>query len=218
MEEACQSCPLCQGQAQIFKAYKRKTYFQCNICQGIFLGKEFHLDSKAEKTIYDFHENDVEDQNYQNFVLSLVNGIMRDNNQLSKGLDYGCGPGPVITKLLEDNGYNVALYDPYYANHPENLNHTYDFIVTSEVAEHFYKPGEEFTKLKARLNPGGSLYVKTLRYTNGMNFDHWRYKNDPTHVFFYMAETFEWIRETIGFDSLTIYADYIRLSLDKAKK
>lgn len=54
----------------------------------------------------------------------------------------------------------------------------------SEVAEHFYNPGEEFTKLKARLNPSRSLYVKALRYTNAMNFDHWRYKNDPTHVFF----------------------------------
>lgn len=212
-----QNCSLCHGPTKVFKAYTKKTYFQCSLCQGILLGNEYRLESYDEKKLYDYHNNDVFDLRYQAFVLSLVKGIRRDFDSQSAGLDYGCGPGPVIAKLLEDNGYKVALYDPYYMDKPENLKHTYDYIVTSEVAEHFYAPDEEFSKLKKLLNPGGSLYVKTARFKNGMNFDRWRYKNDPTHVFFYMAETFEWIREAMGFDNLTIYEDYIRLSLDKDK-
>ena len=44
----------------------------------------------------------------------------------------------------------------------------------------------------------------TYLYHDDINFDAWYYKNDPTHVFIYRAETIEWIKNHFGFSSVTI--------------
>jgi len=35
----------------------------------------------------------------------------------------------------------------------------------------------------------------TDMYDSKIDFSRWYYKNDPTHVFFYSSETFQWIQK-----------------------
>jgi 2-polyprenyl-3-methyl-5-hydroxy-6-metoxy-1,4-benzoquinol methylase len=70
----------------------------------------------------------------------------------------------------------------------------YDFIVCCEVIEHFYHPSQEFQNLFQTLRAKGKLICKTHLFEEGIDFDTWYYKNDPSHVFIYQAETMLWIK------------------------
>ncbi|MCL4857464.1 MAG: methyltransferase, partial [Flavobacteriales bacterium] len=50
----------------------------------------------------------------------------------------------------------------------------------------------------------GKLICMTDIYNPTIDFASWYYKNDPTHVFIYQKETFEWIKTTFNFSELTI--------------
>lgn len=134
----------------------------------------------------------------------ITSRVLKDFSPKEKGLDYGCGTGPVVTTELEKEGYSIVLYDPYFYPNKEVLKTTYDFIICCEVMEHFYEPKREFSELAARLNPGGKLYCKTSIYSEEINFDNWFYKNDSTHVFFYTEKSLEWIKNNLGYKKLNI--------------
>ena len=53
----------------------------------------------------------------------------------SYGLDFGCGPGPTLSLMLEGQGHQLALFDIYYADNPLLLQGSYDFITGTEVVE-----------------------------------------------------------------------------------
>jgi len=111
----------------------------------------------------------------------------------AKGLDFGCGPGPAIATMLETAGHSVANYDPIYAPDQRLLNNQYDFIVCTEVAEHFHRPAEAFQQLHGMLAKNGILAVMTGWLDEGVDFPRWHYRRDPTHVCFYQKATFEWL-------------------------
>ena len=54
------------------------------------------------------------------------------------------------------------------------------------------------------LNPHAKMYLMTEPYDEGIDFASWYYKNDPTHVFFYSKNTFEWIKNEFDFLSVSI--------------
>ena len=33
----------------------------------------------------------------------------------AEGLDFGSGPGPTLSVMLEEQGYRMSLYDPFFA-------------------------------------------------------------------------------------------------------
>jgi 2-polyprenyl-3-methyl-5-hydroxy-6-metoxy-1,4-benzoquinol methylase len=104
--------------------------------------------------------------------------------------------------MLRERGYAVNVYDPIYWPDKSVLQKTYDFIVASEVAEHFHNPLAEFQKLHGLLNKGGALVLMTLLVTNKIDFEAWYYRKDPTHVVFYSEKTLNWIKENLGFTSI----------------
>lgn len=163
-----------------------------------------HLSKENEKRRYEEHNNDVDDPKYQKFVAPIVQQVEKKFQKISTGLDFGAGTGPVITKLLREKGFRIELYDPFFWDNPKVLTHNYDFIVCCEVIEHFHNPGHEFTLLRSRLKPNGSLYCMTEVFSGDLDFGKWYYKNDPTHVFFYSEEALEWIRTHFGFSELKI--------------
>lgn len=162
------------------------------------------LEKGQEKARYQEHNNDVKDAGYQDFVSDIIVEVIKDWNKTDLGLDFGAGTGPVITKLLEDRGYNVEIYDPFFWKEKKLLDKKYDFIVACEVIEHFHNPLHEFQLLYSLLRKKGKLYCKTEVYKNEIDFKSWYYKDDPTHVFFYHEKAFEWIVENIGFKNYTI--------------
>ena len=214
------TCPLCSHKADYFLNFATKmnnrTYYRCKNCVSVHLQKNEILNFKQEKQRYAMHNNDVEDARYQKFVSPLSKQILKDQNKDAKGLDYGCGPGPVITHILKNNGFhNIALYDPYFFPDKNKLKEKYQFIICCEVIEHFSHPAKEFIKIKNLLVPNGKFYGKTELLYKDLNIDgfkEWWYKNDPTHCFFYSKETLKYITELNGFSSLIIKDKFFVLS------
>jgi len=129
-------CPLCSGKKYIYYKFNERTYYQCEKCAGISLDESDHLSPEEEMKRYLEHNNDVKDIKYQNFVKPIILAICNDFSRHNKGLDYGAGTGPVITKILTDNSYNIKTYDPYFHNFPDYLKKKYDYIACCEVIEH----------------------------------------------------------------------------------
>jgi 2-polyprenyl-3-methyl-5-hydroxy-6-metoxy-1,4-benzoquinol methylase len=164
----------------------------------------FYTSLENEKNRYQEHNNDINDIGYQNFVQPIVQSVLNNFKNTTQGLDFGCGTGPVITKLLRDKNYNITTYDPFFDNNTEALKKTYDFIVCCEVIEHFHHPFKEFKLLKSLLKPKGKLFCMTDLLSETVNFNKWYYKNDNTHVIFYHRNTCKWIQENIGFSKVTV--------------
>ena len=198
------TCPLCHNIGSDFYTGNDKLYYQCGHCKGVFLDPAFRPDSDSEKSRYLTHDNDVNDRGYQQFVSPITSAVTHDYSTEHQGLDFGAGTGPVISKVLTDNQFNIKAYDPFFHNHPQLLDETYDFIACCEVIEHFYNPSKEFALLKSLLKPNGRLYCMTDIYHENIDFHGWYYKNDPTHVFFYQQQSFVYIKEEFGFSDICI--------------
>ncbi len=155
------NCPLCNGSGELFYRHKKRLYYQCSTCHGIYVDKELIPTPEAEKIRYEEHNNDVENEGYLNFVSPITSTILSKHTQTQKGLDFGAGTGPVIASVLEDNNYSIDLYDPFFHNLPALLTKTYDYIVCCEVIEHFHQPKVEFELLSKLLKPKGKLYCFT---------------------------------------------------------
>jgi ubiquinone/menaquinone biosynthesis C-methylase UbiE len=157
-----------------------------------------------EKRRYLEHNNNVNDPGYQQFVAPIVNEVIKNHSPGEKGLDYGSGTGPVISKLLKDQDHNIITYDPIFEKKLGILDKTYDYIVCCEVIEHFHNPVEEFQGLRRILKPGGKLYCMTYLFSEDIDFKTWNYKDDQTHVIIYHANAIKWMNNNFGFREYTI--------------
>ncbi len=198
------TCPLCSGNGKTFYEFKLQRWYKCENCSGIFMDKKSHPDSSAEKIFYETHINDVDDKRYQKFVSPITSAILNNFDLKHKGLDFGAGTGPVISKILTDNSYSIKQYDPFFHYYPNLLKEKYDYIACCEVIEHFYNPKKEFELLRDLLLPNGKLFCMTDIYNDNIDFHKWYYKNDPTHVFIYQENSIKWIQKEIGFSDVII--------------
>jgi len=195
------TCPLCHNPASPFH---KDEFFQCSVCVGIFRAPDYFPSAEREKARYEEHHNDVNDPNYQAFVRPITNRVEQDYSANALGLDFGSGTGPVISKILDDAGYAINQYDPFFSDDRSVLFRRYDYIACCEVIEHFHDPEKEFQLLKSLLKPNGRLFCMTHVYSNEIVFDNWYYMRDPTHTFIYRKETLNWIRDKFGFTELEI--------------
>lgn len=197
-------CILCGTAATPFGQAHGRHYYACPCCRAIVLDPDDYVSRDDEIYRYTTHDNDVNDPRYQQFVMPLVEAVQQHYPPGSEGLDYGSGTGPVAAKLLRDAGYKITTYDPFFDKDPAAMQQSYDFIISSEVVEHFHSPAKEFRLLRSLLRPGGHLFCMTLRYSDAIDFDGWHYKNDETHVIFYREETARWIRDAFGYAGLEL--------------
>jgi len=170
-------------------------YYDCPECRALVMDKRFYLTTEQEKAQYETHINDVDDPRYQQFTSPLTKCITGNFNTAHTGLDFGCGSGPVIAKMLAEKGYSVHLYDPFYAPNTDVFLQTYDFIISCEVFEHFQNPADEISRLIGLLKPNGMIFIMTHLYRGEPDFSNWYYRRDPTHVFIYRDETIYYIAE-----------------------
>ncbi len=197
------TCPLCQDK-NVHRREDEPSFFSCSHCKTVFKDPTYFLSLKEEKERYLLHENHVEDPRYQQFVTPIVSAVTDAFPSSNEGLDFGAGTGPVISKLLTDQGYNMKLWDPFFHPHSSVLDHAYDFIVCCEVIEHFHHPRKEFSTMFQLLKPNGKLFCMSEILPKNKDFSQWHYKNDPTHVIFYCKENLRWIQESLGFSNVEI--------------
>lgn len=179
---------------------RERRYERCPRCQCTLVVESDLPSRRVEEEQYRLHENDIDDPGYRKFVSTVVDPLMSVVPAGAHGLDYGCGPGPVGAAMLREKGYTVAEYDPLFAPDEIVLGREYDFILCSEVAEHFHRPADEFDRLDRLLKPGGWLAVMTRFLTEIEQFATWHYNRDPAHVTFYAPETFACIADDRGWD------------------
>lgn len=207
-------CPLCQDlNVELFhKKTSGERYYLCQACGFISLDPQFFLKPQEEHERYLTHQNDVEDPGYQGFLKFVVEAVLQRQKPTDLGLDYGCGPSSVVSYLLKTQHYQIFEYDPYFKADAALIEQKYDYLVCTEVIEHFYRPLEEFAKLNDLLKPGGFLYLKTSFTDEVKDFARWHYHRDPTHVSFYSRKSLDWLAESMGWRVLEASTDRIVMS------
>lgn len=199
MQTSSPCCPLCKHQqTQEYYQDRRRPYFQCNECGLVFVPDSFHISAELEKAEYDLHQNSFEDEGYRRFLSRAFDPIAQRIPVPATGLDFGCGPGPVLASMFSEFGYEMQTYDPYYATDVNVLEQSYDFITCTEVIEHVSQPDQVFPLLINRLSVNGVLLIMTKRVRDREAFASWHYKNDQTHICFYCEPTFDWIAQQYG--------------------
>lgn len=188
------NCPLCDSpEAEAFHKDNVRKYLRCPRCKLIFVPKEFHLAPDRERSRYDFHENSPDDPEYRAFLRRLIDPLLPHLEKGSSGLDFGSGPGPTLSFMMRQRGFEMEDYDPFYSEDDSVLERSYDFIACSETVEHFCEPRKSWELMLGLVRPGGVIGVMTNIFEDGINFSDWHYIRDDTHVAFYSRETFEWI-------------------------
>ncbi|MBY8275860.1 class I SAM-dependent methyltransferase [Vibrio fluvialis] len=190
------SCPLCHSD-DIHAYYEdaHRAYLQCQPCQLVFVNPEHRLSAQREKAFYDLHENDPNDAGYRRFLSRVCTPMLERVAPHSQGLDFGCGPGPTLSLMLEEAGYQVALYDIFYHPNEQALATTYDFMTATEVIEHLHDPHRVWQQWLNLVKPGGWIGLMTKMVKDVDAFATWHYKNDLTHVIFFSRHTFEYLAE-----------------------
>ncbi len=207
------SCSLCGGgQLEDFWRDERRNYIRCTRCALIFVPARYHVSASEERAEYDLHENDSSDPGYRQFLGRLVQPLLARLVPGARGLDFGCGPGPTLSIMLDEAGFAMDVYDVFYANDRQIFERRYNFITATEVVEHFANPQFELERLYQMLEPGGMLAVMTKLALGKDAFANWHYKNDKTHVAFFSRETFAWLARQLGSTLEFLAADVIFLT------
>jgi hypothetical protein len=187
------NCSLCGAAgAALFHSDRRREYLQCPRCALVFVPGAYHLSREEEKAEYDKHCNDPADAGYRRFLSRLCLPLCERLPRASEGLDFGCGPGPTLSLMLEERGHSMALYDPFFFSNPGWRYRNYDFITATEVVEHLAQPGVVLEELWSRLRPLAYLGVMTKLVKDAQAFTTWHYKNDSTHVSFFSVQSWQW--------------------------
>jgi SAM-dependent methyltransferase len=207
-----QLCPLCCAeQILFFHQDNRRSYYQCQRCRLVFADRACLLSNHDELAQYQLHQNDLHDAGYRRFLQRLAGPLLQQLGGTGlSGLDFGCGPGPLLAKMLSEAGQQMAVWDPYFANDDAVLQQQYDFISCSEAIEHFSNPAKEWALWLDLLKPEGILAIMTKRYTTLTAFTDWHYKLDPTHISFFCEPTFAFLAERDDF-TLNIVANDVIL-------
>jgi hypothetical protein len=190
------NCPLCETNTSDLMFQDDREFYLCPHCQLIFVPPYQHLIPDEEKSRYDQHRNNPKDSAYRLFLGRLTDPLLDRLTPSSTGLDFGCGPGPTLSVMLEEAGHQVAIYDPFYADDPDMLKNRYDFITATEVVEHLHHPIQDLGLLWSLLRPAGYLGLMTKLSTGRDTFAVWHYKRDLTHVCFFSRQTFEWLADS----------------------
>ena len=192
-------CIVCHsGATQVLGVYDNKTYWKCIYCGAKFLDKIHYLCAQDEKCHYLKHDNRIEDPAYCQFLSKLSEPLKQKLKPRDKGLDFGCGPGPALADMLQNAGFSVDLYDPFFHPNDAVFSKSYDFITCTETVEHFFDPFTEFNRFDKMLKEGGMLGIMTCFSTFDEAFEGWHYRRDPTHVVFYSKKTFLVIARALG--------------------
>ena len=188
------ACPLCKNKkVREYSQDRNRNYFQCPVCNLVFVPSWQFLSAEDEKKRYDLHQNSPQDLNYRRFLSRFFIPLQKNLPPGSHGLDFGSGPEPTLSGMFEEAGHSMMLFDSFYEPVPAVLEQQYDFITATEVVEHLHDPKKELERLWACLKQGGWLGIMTNPAVEQDAFPRWYYKNDLTHVCFFSRATFAWL-------------------------
>lgn len=186
-------CPLCSRRGAFIRLVgpAGRGFSLCPACHLIFTDRASLLSPEEEKRRYSTHRNGPQYPGYVRFLRQAIAPALPHLDAGMRGLDYGCGPGPTLSALLESEGLRCEDYDPFFR--PQVPRGPFDFIFCTEVLEHLFHPRTELRRVRDLLAPHGLLVIMTTLWTAGQELSEWHYANDVTHVSFYSQTTIEFI-------------------------
>jgi hypothetical protein len=194
-------CNICNSETEALAHPKNGlVYHSCKRCEFIFLDQKHRISKEEEFTIYSHHNNSIEDSRYvAYFKAFLADAFFPYQRKPGKGLDFGSGPSPVLSQILErDYGIQTDIYDKYYATERVYEGKTYEFITSTEVVEHLEDPLQYFTLFKEHTKAGGFIAIMTLFHNgNKDDFFNWHYIRDRSHISFYTEKTMAYIADKL---------------------
>jgi SAM-dependent methyltransferase len=194
------NCKICNSENLNDIIANNKKYYNCNDCGFIFIDERYLATKEEELAEYELHENTIENKGYvQMFENFMKEGFYPYAKSCKRVLDFGCGPGPVLSELIRRNGYEVEVYDIFYSpDIPEGL---FDFVTSTEVFEHFINPLKEIEFILSLMKKGAYLSIMTQYHPNdSKKFEDWWYNREVTHISFYTEKTFEYIASKYDLD------------------
>lgn len=193
------NCLLCQTHSNAFEI----DTFLCPLCSLVFKNPQNFWNTDQDAARYTTHKNNSEDQGYVEFLKKIIPPLRPFLSEKFNALDFGCGPGPTLSILLEEIGGAVENYDPIFFPDAHLLvPETYDVVTATEVVEHFKTPKQDWDLLTGLVQDNGLLAIMTLFYSAEIDFKSWWYKNDATHVVFYQKKTIEYLATTYNLEIL----------------
>ena len=195
------NCKICSNRTTAVSGKTfSSTYYFCAYCRFIFIDEDNIVAPGKEVDLYKQHNNTFANEGYVNmFNVFMRKTVEPYEDKIDKALDFGCGPGPVLAGLLQQKGFTVDIYDPYFAPERTFEKKSYDLITSTEVFEHLKNPLETLSMLKNHLTKDGILAIMTLFHPDDTNlFKQWWYRRDPTHIAFYRPFTFNVLARLAG--------------------
>lgn len=206
------NCKICDSATNTIEDSRNNIlYYHCDCCQFISKSPDNYIEFHEERSIYDYHNNSIEDKNYVEMFRNFIDSAVTPFKHSGKLLDFGSGPEPVLVQLL-NNEYNfdVEYYDLHYSPEKIYINKKYDVVVSTEVIEHIKNPLETFKLIYELLEPDGIFSIMTLYHYNDYDrFLKWWYIRDKSHISFYNDVTLKKIADIVGFKIL--YTDNKRI-------
>ncbi len=198
-------CPLCSSDNTEFyytQEQFQRDFYRCDQCHLIFVDRNQLLSHKVEKDRYSHHQNHIRSEGYEKFLRRLIDPVVDRFSKSAQGLDYGCGPYPMAAEIFKDEGFHsITSYDPLFAPDQGAILGLYDFILLSEVIEHFNHPAVECRTLVNLLRPGGLLLISTgIVDLVKDDFNNWHYIKDDTHINFFSWSSFDYLANEFNFD------------------
>ena len=222
-------CPLCANvcstsfldEANPARLGSHWRYFHCEMCDLIHRDRASHLSLVEERERYAMHENgeqlsgDEAENGYLRFLKPVLQEIQLRMPAGARGLDFGCGPGPLLAQQLSRSGFEMSIYDPQFASDESVLTQAYDFVSCTEVLEHLKSPDHVLSQLLGLVRGAGldshQPRLRLLFFMTGFHsfvahssltdsehlsaaadFRQWHYRRDPTHICFFSAQTFRY--------------------------
>lgn len=194
-------CKVCRNECKRFYEKRIKSDFHyCASCQFFFKDEVQLVDESEELRLYSQHNNSLDNSGYVAMFEDFLDKTLSRCDGVKEVLDFGSGPTPVLSYLMQDRGYSVDIYDKFFAPTKVYENRIYDAITSTEVIEHIKEPLEVMHFFHKHLKEGGYLCLMTNFHQNSIEaFCTWWYCLDRTHISFFNPHTFEVLAKKVGF-------------------
>ncbi len=195
-------CPLCAQETERLNFPIRgrdRWYHRCGSCGFMYLAPAHHLSAEAEKARYLQHQNS-NDNGYRDYLETFIKAAVLPH--LKPGaeiLDFGSGPVPALSNMLNERGFQCYPFDPYFSPDSAWQSRSYDAVMLHEVAEHLADPAAVFTAAGACIRNGGFFIIRTRFLESCADFASWWYRMDSTHISFYTEIGMRKIMASQGF-------------------
>ena len=199
-------CRLCSAPKVEVFGVEDLEYGECPRCGYIGLARAFFPSRTEEEARYRLHRNEPSEPGYRAYLSAFIDAAIEPfAAKGSSALDFGSGPVPALSLLLNQRGFSAQPYDPYFAPGGAWRRRAWDAIALHEVAEHLRSPGRTLAALARRLEPEGILALRTRFLPESRNaFASWWYRRDSTHLGFWRPASFEFLARELGLELILV--------------